>query len=79
MKMLFPDRPLLHRAVTFRATTTDTEYEPDQSRVTTVYRWTDVRRACAGRQTRTYRQRRSTSSAVDEKAVEQGGRGEWVL
>ena len=36
MKMLFPDRPLLHRAVTFRATTTDTEYEPDQSRVTTV-------------------------------------------
>ena len=26
----------MHRAVTFRATTTDTEYEPDQSRVTTV-------------------------------------------
>ena len=35
MKMLFPDRPLLHRAVTYRATTTDTEYEPDQSQVTT--------------------------------------------
>ena len=36
MKMLLPVRPLPPRAVSSRATTTTTEYEPDQSQVTTL-------------------------------------------
>ena len=35
MKMLLQVKPLSIRAVSFRTTTTTTDYEPDQSQVTT--------------------------------------------